>query len=202
MVSTTVTPSIAPTTSPPAELRGLHGHSIDTALLPIVVAEALGTFLLVLTVLSAAIAATLSKPIAGIAYGSLTVPVAGGVALAVLVAILGPISGAHLNPAVTLSVVLERKLPFKRVLPYMLSQLVGAVVAALVAWWFYGPKARSVAYLGATQPAAGVDAWRVFGAEAIATFVLVIVIIGVGRASSNLAPVAIGSALAAAILIS
>lgn len=79
----------------------LHGHQLDRNVARAVTAEAAGTFVLVLAITSAAVAAALSRPIAGAPYGSLAVPVAGGLALAIAVAGLGHISGAHLNPAVT-----------------------------------------------------------------------------------------------------
>ncbi|MCU1429414.1 MAG: family channel protein [Actinomycetia bacterium] len=182
---------------------GLHGHRFDTHIITVTFVEAIGTFVLVLAIVSAVIAATLADPIAGNPYGSLTVPFAGGVALAILAASLGPVSGAHLNPAVTVGLALNRKFPWTRVLPYAVAQFAGAIGAALIAWWFYGPRARSVAHLGATAPAAGVSAWRTFGVEAVVTFILVLVVVAVaGRGQSNLVPVAIGAALAAAILIS
>ena len=182
---------------------GARGVPSSATLLRLAIAETIGTFVLVLTIISAAIAATLAKPIAGVAYGSFAIPIVGGVALAFLAASLGPISGAHFNPAVTLSIALKRGVPLARVPAYVASQLGGAISAALVAWWVYGPQARAVAHLGATQPAAGVGALRVFGVEAVATFILVLVIIVANaRASSSVAPLAIGSALAAAIVIS
>jgi MIP family channel proteins len=184
---------------------GLHGHAFDTQLLRVALAETIGTFVLVLTIVAAAVAAVLADPIAGTAYGSLSVPVAGGIALAIIAASLGPVSGAHLNPAVTLGLALNRRFPWTRVPAYLLAQFVGAIGAALVVWWFYGPKARSAAHLGTPAPAAGVDAWRAFGVEAVVTFLLVLVVIAVAtgdRAQAIIAPLAIGAALAAAILIS
>jgi MIP family channel proteins len=178
---------------------------LNAHLVRVTLAEALGTLVLVLAITAAVSAATLADPIAGASYGSLTIPVAGGVALAILAASLGPLSGAHLNPAVTVALALNRKFPWTRVPVYVLAQFAGGVGAALIVWWLYGPKARSVAHLGATAPAAGVDAWRAFGIEALATFVLVLVVVAVAtgrRAQSSIAPLAIGSALAAAILLS
>jgi len=183
--------------------KGLYGHSFDTTLLRVTLAESLGTFVLVLTIVSTAVAATLAKPIAGVAYESLAIPIAGGITLAFLAATLGPISGAHLNPAVTLGLAINRKFPLARLPAYVSSQVVGALGAALVAWCIYGQKARTVAHLGSTQPAAGVGIWRAFVVEMVATFVLVLVIVAAGaRAGSNVGPVAIGSALAAAIFVS
>ena len=64
----------------------LHGHQLDRNLARAATAEAAGTFVLVLAITSAAVAAALSRPVAGAPYGSLAVPVAGGLALAIAVA--------------------------------------------------------------------------------------------------------------------
>jgi hypothetical protein len=73
----------------------LHGHQLERNLARAVTAEAIGTFVLVLAITSAAVAAALSRPVAGAPYGSLAVPVAGGLALAIAVASMGHISGAR-----------------------------------------------------------------------------------------------------------
>ncbi len=183
----------------------LHGHPLDVTPARICTAEATGTFFLVLAIISTAIAATLAKPVAGAPYGSLAVPVAGGIVLAAAAASLGPVSGAHLNPAVTVALALNRRLPWRRVPAYVLAQFAGAIAAALAAWVLYGDKARTVANLGATYPAAGVGAWRALGAEALVTFLLVMVVIAVAASPTvpnGVAAIAIGLALATAILIS
>jgi MIP family channel proteins len=167
-------------------------------------AEAVGTFVLVLTIMSTAIAASLAKPVAGAPYGSVALPVAGGAALAIIVAAFGHVSGAHLNPAVTLGLAANRRFPWAYVPVYLLSQVVGAIVAALAAGALFGGPVSRLAHLGATYPAAGVGVWRAFGAEMVVTFVLVLVIVSVAtdaRVSRGVAPVAIGTALAAAILV-
>jgi len=185
--------------------KGLHGHSLEGNTIRTAATEALGTFVLVLAITSTAVAATLAKPLAGAPYGSLAVPVAGGAALAVLVASLGHLSGTHLNPAVTLGLAINRRFPWTCAPAYVLAQFAGAIGAAAVTWGLYGRQARTQAYLGATYPAVGAGLGRVFAAEAIVTFVLVLVIVSVAadtRVPRGVAAMAIGSALAAAILIS
>ncbi len=185
--------------------EGLHGHPLEGNTIRTAVTETLGTFVLVLTITSTAVAATLAKPLAGAPYGSLAVPVAGGLALAVLAASLGHLSGAHLNPAVTLALALNRRFPWTYAPVYVLAQFTGAIGAAAVTWGLYGEQARTRAYLGATYPAAGVGGGRAFAAEAVVTFVLILAIISVAtdsRVPRGVAALAIGSALAAAILIS
>jgi MIP family channel proteins len=185
--------------------EGLHGHPLEGNMIRTAVAEALGTFVLVLAITSTAVAATLAKPLAGAPYGSLAVPAAGGLALAVLAASLGHLSGAHLNPAVTLGLAVNRRFPWTYAPAYVLAQFTGAIGAAAVTWGLYGSQARTQAYLGATYPAADVGLGRVFAAELTVTFVLVLVIISVAtdsRVPRGVAAMAIGAALAAAILIS
>jgi MIP family channel proteins len=208
MTATTLEPRVAlppDDRAQPSTRLGLHGHPLDASIVTAALAEAAGTFILGVTILGAVVAVTLEKPVAGSAFGSLMIPLTAGIGLAVVAACIGPISGAHVNPAVTVSLALDKKFPWNRVPLYAFAQFIGAIGAALVVWWFYGPSARSVARLGATQPAPGVDVWRVVGVEAVATFVLVFVIISVaqgGRGTSFVAPFAIGSALAAAFVIS
>src|SRR5271169_3623809 len=72
-------------------------------------------------------------------------------------------------------------------------------------WALYGDQARAIAYLGAPAPAAGVSAGRVLAAEAVVTFVLVLVVVAVAtdsRVPRGIAAMAIGAALAVAIEIS
>jgi len=112
----------------------LHGHQLEGNVARAVTAEAAGTFVLVLAITSAAVAAALSRPVAGAPYGSLAVPVAGGLALAIAVAGLGHISGAHLNPAVTLGLAASRRFPWAYTPGYVLAQFAGATAAAAVTW--------------------------------------------------------------------
>lgn len=193
-----------PATTSPGR-TGLHGHSHDTHPVTVIASEVTGTFFLVLAIAGTAVAAGLAKPVAGAPYGSLSVAVAGGAALSVLVACLGPVSGAHFNPAVTAGLAINHKLPWTRVPLYIVSQFAGGIGAALAVWWFYGAQARVVAHLGATYPAHGVSAWRAFGVEAAVTFLLVLVVVIVAAGTpprSAYPPIAIGVALAVAIVIS
>ena len=195
----------ASTAPAPGPALGLHGHVLGRNVARVAVAEATGTYVLVLGIIAAAIAATLAKPVAGEPWGSLAVPLAGGLALAVTVAILGPVSGAHFNPAVTVGLAVSRRFPWSFVPAYVAAQLGGAVTAAFTAWWFYGEQARVVAKLGTPVPAMGVGAGRVFGVEAIVTFILLLVVVSIAsdrRINTGLASLSIGGALGLAILVS
>jgi aquaporin Z/aquaporin NIP len=203
-------PRVATTVRPVAsraaatQTTGLHGHPLAANMARVTVAEAVGTFMLVTAIISVAITATLGRPFAGAPYGSIAIPLAGGVMLAVVAASMGHVSGAHLNPAVTLGLAVNRRFPWKYVPAYLIAQFAGAFAAAAMAWGFYGNTARNKAFLGATLPGTGVGTWRTFGVEAVGTFILVLVIVSVAtdaRVARGLAAVAIGAALAAAMLI-
>lgn len=204
MKATSTSPRSGQQTATSTTVVLLHGHQLDRNLARALTAEAAGTFVLVLAITSAAVAATLSRPVAGAPYGSLAVPVAGGLALAIAVAGLGHISGAHLNPAVTLGLAVTRHFPWAYAPGYVIAQLAGAITAAAATWGLYGNQARTTARLGATVPAAGVSAGRVLAAEAVVTFVLVLVVVAVAtdsRVPRGIAAMAIGAALAVAIVI-
>ena len=94
-------------------------------------AEALGTALLVATVVGSGIMAeTLTKDVALALLGN-TIPT--GAILVVLITILGPISGAHFNPAVSLVFTLKGDLPAREALLYVAAQIAGGVAGTLVA---------------------------------------------------------------------
>jgi glycerol uptake facilitator-like aquaporin len=94
-------------------------------------AEALGTMLLVATVVGSGIMAeSLTKDVALALLGN-TLPT--GAMLVVLITILGPISGAHFNPAVTMIFALRRELTSSEALGYVLAQIAGGIAGTLVA---------------------------------------------------------------------
>jgi glycerol uptake facilitator-like aquaporin len=106
-------------------------------------------FLLPLGVRSTLTSTNLSCP----AYDSLAVALAFGLALAAVVAAVGHVSGAHVNPAVTLGMAATRKFPWSYVPHYVVAQLVGAVLAALATWiTFGGPRGAGRSWLPPTLP--------------------------------------------------
>ena len=82
-----------------------------------------------------------------------------------VVLLLGAVSGAHLNPAVSLAFALRGDFPWRRVPGYVLAQLVGAVGACLFLWAVLGDHGA----LGATEPGSGVHAWQALLIESILT---------------------------------
>jgi glycerol uptake facilitator protein len=75
-----------------------------------------------------------------IVHGGFTnITIAWGLGVTMGIYVAGRISGAHLNPAVTLSLALFRGFPWRKVLPYSLAQTAGAFVAAAIVFWEYRP---------------------------------------------------------------
>jgi aquaporin Z len=130
------------------------------------VAEFIGTFFLVLTI-GCTVVGQGAGPLAPLAIGS---------ALMVMIFAGGHISGGHFNPAVTLGVWLRGKCEAKDVAPYMIFQVMGAVLAALVVKFLKGG-AAVVPLQPATVPA--------FLAEFLFTFALVYVVLNVATAKGT-----------------
>ena len=113
-----------------------------------------------------------------------------GLVVAAMIFSLGHISGAHINPAVTLGFALARHFPWKMTPLYWGSQLLGATAACLVLRGLFG----NVADMGATLP--GAEVWVVAAFEALLTFFLMFVIMAMAtdvRAVGTAAALAIGA---------
>ncbi len=184
---------------------GLYGSQIDAShMVGTALAELVGTFILVFGGTAVAVGAILSRPTAGGAYDSLAIALAFGLALAAVVAAIGHVSGAHVNPAVTLGMAAAGKFPWKYTPVYVAAQLVGAILAAMATWLAFGAPGRDKASLAATYPAQGVGDFQAFLLEILITFILVFVVMSVAtdqRAPAAIAPIAVGFALAIGVFI-
>ena len=183
---------------------GLYGSDIEGNVPRASLAELIGTFILVLAGTAVATVATLKQPIAGSPLDSLAVALAFGLALAAVVAAIGHVSGAHVNPAVTLGLAATGKFPWKAVPAYIAAQLAGALLAALAVWATFGSKAQEQAKLGATYPTDAATIFQALLVELIITFVLVYVVIAVAtdeRAPEHAAPLAVGFALFVGVIV-
>ena len=185
--------------------QGLYGSDTGSNVLGSAVAELIGTFILVFTGCAVAVAAILQRSTAGPAfYDSLAVALAFGIALVVIVAAIGHVSGAHVNPAVTLALAVTKKFSWQYVPIYLGAQLLGAVLGAIAVWITYGGAAREAASLAATFPTDGVGDLQALVVEILVTFILMFVVISVAtdeRAPAGVAPLAVGFALACGVLI-
>jgi MIP family channel proteins len=115
-----------------------------------------------------------------------------GLAVGVMIAAFGPVSGAHFNPAVTLALAAGRHFPAQQILPYWLAQLSGALLAALTLRGLLG----ATTTLGVTQPAG--SAGQTLALEMVLTAILVLVITSMAlnpRANAALAAPAIGGTI-------
>lgn len=164
-----------------------------------VMAEFLGTFLLVFIVLSAAI----MNEIHGGALGLLGVAATAGTAGIVIVASLFHVSGSHLNPSVSVAMAVFGYLPWAHLAPYVSAQFLGAVSASFVAKAIYHPgPAVNLGAVVTTVPSIGT--LEAFSVEFIITFILLFAIIAVAtdpKAVKELVAVAAGAALMMNVLI-
>ena len=184
---------------------GLYSSTAGTQVSRPLVAEFIGTFVLVFVGCSVAVAGALQRPIAGPPYDSLAVALAFGIALVAVVAAIGHVSGGHVNPAVTIGQASIGQFPWAQVPLYIAAQLAGALVAALAVWLCFGDPGRDDAALGATALADGVSAGRGLLIEALITFVLVFVVGLVASdprvPSSQIASIGVGFALAGGVFV-
>ena len=169
-------------------------------------AEAYGTFLLTLVGPGTITATRLADGFGSTAAALGFIGLAHGVALLVAVYSIGHISGAHINPAVTIASWATKRLEPRRVAPYIIAQLFGATIAGLVqlALWSSSSGTYDVAkttLLGDTTPGAGFTVGAALLAEVVATAILVFTIFGATdkKADRSWAGVAIGLVLAASI---
>ena len=141
-------------------------------------AEALGTALLVSAVVGSGIMA--DRLTDDTALSLLANTIATGAALIMLITIFAPISGAHFNPVVTLVMALRRDLPATHAVPYIVAQCAGGIAGTLLAHAMFDLPILQLSTTIRTGPAQ----WL---AEAIATFGLILAILGAINARANVA---------------
>src|SRR5580692_9741478 len=158
-------------------------------------AESLGTLILVFFAVGVA---TLSFGFgatgASFAAGVVATALAFGLTLLALAYVLGPISGCHVNPAVTMGALLAGRLPLTEAVGYWIAQFVGGIVGALVLWATFS----SSPLYSRTKTGLGADGWGAashihigaggaFLAEVVLTALFVFVILGVTSETANAA---------------
>ena len=141
------------------------------------VSELVGTFFLVLVaagggMMSQAFPETISRTAAVVAPGLMVMAI---------ILFMGKVSGAHLNPAVTLAFSLRGDFPWRRVPGYIVAQLAGAALAA----WFLQSVIHVSATFGSNYPAEGYSSFDAFLMEAVLTLGLVSVILGTASGAQN-----------------
>ncbi len=155
-----------------------------------VAAEAIGTALLLTTVVGSGI---MGERLAGgnVAIALLANTLATGAGLVALILTFGPISGAHFNPVVTLVEAFRRALPWREVPAYLVAQIGGAFLGVLAAHTMFGEGALAAS---THVRAGGAQAFS----EVVATFGLVAVILGTSSRRPDSVPFAVGAYITAA----
>jgi glycerol uptake facilitator-like aquaporin len=152
-------------------------------------AEALGTALLVATVVGSGIMAeTLARDAALALLGN---TIATGAILVVLIAVLAPVSGAHFNPAVSLVLALQRHLPAREAAVYVVAQILGGIAGTALAHVMFDHPIFALSEKVRT----GSGQWL---AEAVATFGLVTTILAAIRFAHRSVPTLVGLYITAA----
>ncbi len=156
-----------------------------------IVSEFIGTFILVFAGCGAIVVESLTG-----ALGHVGIALTFGFVVTALIYTFGHVSGAHFNPAVTISFAMMGEFEKKDLLKYILAQILGAILACLFLALLFLEEAKTVkelAYYGATIPR---GSWyQSFGFEFILTFILMLVIYGSavhGKAVKSFAGLAIG----------
>lgn len=156
-------------------------------------AEAWGTFLLVLVAAGGGVIRVVS-------HGNLSLAmfaVAPGMMVMVIIYFMGTVSGAHLNPAVTLAFAVRRNFPWHRVPGYILAQFVGGIAAVALLAAMFG----KVGLLGATVPGIGIADGKAMVMEMVLTAGLVNTILGTASGARNIGTnggIAVGAYIALA----
>ena len=156
-------------------------------------AEAIGTFALVF----AGTGAIVVNDVSGGAISHMGIALTFGLVVMAMIYAVGDVSGAHLNPAVTVGFWAARRLPGREVVPYVLGQCAGAIAASLCLRLLFAAHET----LGATAPVGSL--WQSFMLEVVITFFLMFVILGVATGSREKGPtagLAIGGTVALAAL--
>lgn len=141
-------------------------------------AEIWGTFLLVLVAAGGGVVAAMSS--GEVSLGMIVV--APGLMVMAIIYFMGTVSGAHLNPAVTLAFALRRNFPWKRVPGYIFAQIIGGLAATLFLHTLFGDAGE----LGATVPGSGISSGTALAMEVILTAGLVNTILGTASGARNI----------------
>lgn len=177
---------------------GTAGERAGQAAVLRYIAEFLGTALLVFAGVGSAIFARNTG-------GVIVVGLTFGLVMLILYYALGPVSGAHLNPAVTLGTVLSRKISLAGAVGYWIAQVLGAVLAAFVLWLLVrqGGVFDETGVLGANEFGPNINAGGTVVLEFVLTFLFVFVVLLVTSRTEQAAirGVAIGLALGLANLV-
>jgi aquaporin Z len=154
--------------------------------------EAWGTFLLVLAAAGAGVVGALTGKVSPAMAAT-----APGLTVMAVIYFMGTVSGAHLNPAVTIAFALRRNFPWMRVPGYLVAQFTGGLLATLFLCLMFGKTGK----LGATVPGDGIGNLQALAMEVVLTAGLVNTILGTASGARNIGTngaIAIGGYIALA----
>jgi len=177
-------------------------RAAERALTGAIAAELIGTFLFVLFGIGTVCAIGTAAGGGGlVSAGDAAIGLAFGFGILIVVYAFGHLSGAHVNPAVTIALAAVGRFPWRVVPFYVVAQFLGAILAAFVVWIvFPGPVDHQPLLLGATQP--GVADGLALLAEIAITFLLLTVIMATAtdeRATPPAVGLAVGLTVAAGV---
>jgi len=145
-------------------------------------AEGFGTFLLVLV----AAGGPVVNAVSGGKLSLASEVAAPGLMVMAIILFMGAVSGAHLNPAVSIAFAARGDFPWRRVPGYIVAQVIGALCACLFLSWLFG----NVGSLGATNPGPGISNFQALAIEIVLTVGLVSTILGTASKAQNIGPLA------------
>ena len=167
-------------------------------------AEFVGTALLV-TFGAGALVAALEMGNGQINYAGLgVVAISFALVIAAAIYMFGTTSGAHINPAVTVSLAVVRRFPWVEVAPYVAAQLAGALVGAVLINAMFGSHASDLSVSGGTVVGAGFTNAQAVLAESLGTFLLMLTIMALAvdrRAPAGFGGLVIGLSVASVIMV-
>jgi len=154
--------------------------------------ELIGTFILIIAATSVIINGKVS--FLGIAF-------APAIAVAIMIITIGPISGVHLNPAVSFAFLLAKRMRLKDFLAYVAAQIIGSILAAFTIRAIFTQRVAGQYNNGVTSLAPGVTFLLGFIIETVLTFILVVTIFIVTDPHRNLTPHTVAVSIAGVIVI-
>lgn len=178
------------------------------------IAELIGTFFLVFFGTGSAVVTLLIDD--GVDHGAagigllgglgdwLAIGLAFGLTVMACIYLFGKISGAHLNPAVTIGLLVSKNISLIDSVYYIVAQVIGATLGSLLLFVCLGAPAITIGGLGATAPGLSVGYIPALIAECIGTFFLMLVVMGVAvdkKADPSVAGISIGMTVAAVIIV-
>ncbi|MGZ4980728.1 MAG: MIP/aquaporin family protein [Methylobacter sp.] len=156
--------------------RGELSYFIDLSYKWRALLEAWGTFLLVLVSAGAVVVSEMTGQVSK----EMEV-IAPGLMVMVIIYFMGAVSGAHINPAVTVAFACRRHFPWRRVPLYLLAQLTGGLLAAVFLKALFG----DIGQVGATVPYPGFENWKALIIETVLTTGLINTILGTASGPGN-----------------